>query len=63
LDYGLRRAPQAGIADLGQFLARWSGESHAFAVMEKRMFQDLQRRGVPMRLVTENAVRVLVARH
>ncbi len=30
--------------------------------MERTMFDDLKGRGVPMRLVAENAKRVLVAR-
>ncbi len=62
LDYGLRRAPDAGIADEEEFLRRWSPQSQAFAVMEKSMFDELKRRGVPMRLVVEDANRVLAAR-
>lgn len=62
LDYGLRKAPGAEIADVGEFLGRWSPPTQAFAVMEKTMFDDLKNRGVPMRLVAENVDRVLVAR-
>jgi 4-amino-4-deoxy-L-arabinose transferase-like glycosyltransferase len=62
LDYGLRRAPDAGIADEEEFLRRWSLQSQAFAVMEKSMFHDLQRRRVPLRLVVEDANHVLAAR-
>jgi 4-amino-4-deoxy-L-arabinose transferase-like glycosyltransferase len=62
LDYGLRRAPGAEIADVAEFVRRWSPPAQAFAVMEKTMFDDLKDRGVPMRLVAENAKRVLVAR-
>jgi 4-amino-4-deoxy-L-arabinose transferase-like glycosyltransferase len=62
LDYGLRKAPGAEIADVAEFLRRWSSPTQAFAVMEKNMFDDLKGRGVPMRLVAENAKRVLVAR-
>lgn len=62
LDYGLRKAPDAGIADEEEFLRRWSLQSQAFAVMEKSMFDDLKRRRVPMRLVVEDANRVLAAR-
>jgi hypothetical protein len=62
LDYGLRKAPGAEIADVAEFLRRWSAPSQAFAVMEKTMFDDLGRRGVPMRLVAANRNRVLVAR-
>jgi 4-amino-4-deoxy-L-arabinose transferase-like glycosyltransferase len=62
LDYGLRKAPGAEIADVAEFVRRWSSPAQAFAVMEKTMFNDLESRGVPMRLVAENAHRVLVAR-
>ena len=62
LDYGLRKAPGAEIADVAEFLRRWSAPAQAFAVMEKTMFDDLKDRGVPMRLVAQNAKRVLVAR-
>ena len=62
LDYGLRQAPGAEIADVAEFLRRWSSPSRAFAVMEKTMFDDLRKRGVPMRVVAQDLTRVLVAR-
>ena len=62
LDYGLRKAPDAEIADVAEFLRRWSPPAQAFAVMEKSMFDDLKNRGVPMRLVAHTWNRVLVAR-
>ena len=62
LDYGLRKAPAAEIADVAEFLRRWSPPAQAFAVMEKTMFDDLKQRGVPMRPVAATANRVLVAR-
>jgi 4-amino-4-deoxy-L-arabinose transferase-like glycosyltransferase len=62
LDYGLGMAPAAEIPDVAEFLRRWSSPAQAFAIMEKAMFDDLKIRGVPMRLVAQNANRVLVAR-
>ncbi|HME38244.1 MAG TPA: hypothetical protein VKG63_04700, partial [Steroidobacteraceae bacterium] len=62
LDYGLRKAPGAEIADVAEFLRLWSAPTRAFAVMEKSMFDDLKSRGVPMRLIAGNVHRVLVAR-
>jgi 4-amino-4-deoxy-L-arabinose transferase-like glycosyltransferase len=62
LDYGLRRTPDVEIPDVAEFLRRWSPPIRAFAVMEKSMFEDLKRRGVPMRPIAEDANRVLVAR-
>ena len=62
LDYGLRKAPRAEIADMAEFLRRWALGSRAFAVMERSMFDELKSQGVPMRLVAQDATRVLVAR-
>jgi 4-amino-4-deoxy-L-arabinose transferase-like glycosyltransferase len=62
LDYGLRKAPEAQIADMAEFLVRWSAQPKAFAVMEKNMFDELKGRGVPMRLLAQDVSRVLVAR-
>jgi len=62
LDFGLRHAPGAEIADVAEFVRQWSLQSRAFAVMEKTMFETLASRGVPMRLVAQNVTRVLVAR-
>jgi hypothetical protein len=62
LDYGLRKAPEAQIADMAAFLGRWSSNPKAFAVMEKDMFDDLNSRGVRMRLLARDVSRVVVAR-
>jgi 4-amino-4-deoxy-L-arabinose transferase-like glycosyltransferase len=62
LDYGLRKAPDAEIVDVAQFIRLWSAQTRAFAVMEKSMFDDLTRRGVPMRRLAQTVNRVLVAR-
>jgi 4-amino-4-deoxy-L-arabinose transferase-like glycosyltransferase len=62
LDYGLGKAPAAELPDVAEFLRRWSSPDQAFAIMEKAMFDELKNRGVPMRLVAQNANRVLVAR-
>jgi 4-amino-4-deoxy-L-arabinose transferase-like glycosyltransferase len=62
LDYGLGYDPGAELGSVAEFLARWSGDSDAYAVMEKPMYEDLKNRGVPMREVGRDAIRVLVAR-
>jgi len=62
LDYGLKRDPGAEIPTVTEFLERWTRESGAFAIMEKPMFDELKRRGVPMREVARDAGRVLAAR-
>ena len=62
LDYGLRQAPGGEIADIDEFLRLWQSQTRAFAVMDKRTFNNLKERGVPMRNVGENVAHVMVAR-
>ncbi len=62
LDYGLEQSPGAEIADQAEFLQLWSAAPSAFAVMEKSMFESFKQRAVPMRLIAQNADRVVVAR-
>jgi 4-amino-4-deoxy-L-arabinose transferase-like glycosyltransferase len=62
LDYGLRHDPDAEMANVADFVERWNMEATAYAVMEKTMFDDLTRRGLPMREVARDLNRVLVAR-
>jgi 4-amino-4-deoxy-L-arabinose transferase-like glycosyltransferase len=62
LDYGLRRAPGGEIADIDEFLRLWQSQTRAFAVMDKRTFNNFKERGVPMRNIAENVAHVMVAR-
>jgi 4-amino-4-deoxy-L-arabinose transferase-like glycosyltransferase len=61
LDFGLRTAPNAEI-DLAEFLPRWESQTRAYAVMDKKTFDNLKERGVPMRTVVRNVSHILVAR-
>jgi len=62
LDYGLRRAPNGEIADADEFLRLWDSQTRAYAVMDKRTFNNFKERGVPMRTVGQNVGQVMVAR-
>jgi 4-amino-4-deoxy-L-arabinose transferase-like glycosyltransferase len=62
LDYGLKKTPNAEIADLDEFISLWTAQSRAFAVMDIGTFKTLVERGVPMRNLGQNVQRVLVAR-
>jgi 4-amino-4-deoxy-L-arabinose transferase-like glycosyltransferase len=62
LDFGLRHDEQAGIRTVPEFVARWQDLPKGYAVMEIDMFDDLQRRGVPLREVARDVHRVLAAR-
>src|SRR5208337_4756568 len=58
LDYGLRYDPGAEMASVAEFIERWTDESDAYAVMEKALYVNLEKRGVPMREVGRDANRV-----
>jgi 4-amino-4-deoxy-L-arabinose transferase-like glycosyltransferase len=62
LDYGLNMNPAAEIPDLQSFIFKWRATPQGYAVMEKRLFQDLMDRGVPMREIAHDVNRVVVAR-
>ena len=62
LDYGLRRAPNGEIADVDEFLRLWDSQTRAYAVMDKRTFNNFKERGVPMQTVGQNVGQVMVAR-
>ncbi len=62
LEYGLQKSGMPALSSLEEFVTRWSTEANAYAVMRKSTFADLAARGVPMRIVGKNAVKVLVAR-
>jgi 4-amino-4-deoxy-L-arabinose transferase-like glycosyltransferase len=62
LDYGLRQAPDAEINEIEAFLRLWGSQTRAYAVMDKRTFNNFKERGVPMRTVGQTVEHVLVAR-
>jgi 4-amino-4-deoxy-L-arabinose transferase-like glycosyltransferase len=62
LDYGLKQAPNLGVADWDEFLGLWNAQSRAFAVMDNDTFRHFKERGVPMRIAGANLTHVLVAR-
>jgi 4-amino-4-deoxy-L-arabinose transferase-like glycosyltransferase len=62
LDYGLRQAPNGEIADVDEFLRLWDSQTRAYAVMDKRTFNNFKERGVPMRNIGENVGQVMVSR-
>ncbi len=62
LDYGLKYDPGAEWPSTTQFIEQWDRESLAYAVMERDMFDDLKRRGVPLHELSRDLHRVLAAR-
>jgi 4-amino-4-deoxy-L-arabinose transferase-like glycosyltransferase len=51
LDYGLQQEPERWIPDRAQFAARWLAHSDALAVMRPESYADLNRMGLPMRVI------------
>jgi 4-amino-4-deoxy-L-arabinose transferase-like glycosyltransferase len=62
LDYGLTKAPEREITDLAEFLDLWAKQSRAYAVMDRKTFEKLKEREVPMRIIGRNVDQVLVVR-
>ena len=59
---GLRMEPQKGIPTIGEFRERWRSDTHGYAVMPPREFQDALAVGMPMQVLARNARLVLVRR-
>ena len=51
LDFGLGQEPARWIADLNQFAARWRAAGDALAVIRPASYAELQRMGLPMRVI------------
>jgi 4-amino-4-deoxy-L-arabinose transferase-like glycosyltransferase len=61
LDFGLKQEPNLGIETREEFIARWSNGQKAIAILRPDIYADFQKRGVPMRVVAQDARRVVVA--
>jgi 4-amino-4-deoxy-L-arabinose transferase-like glycosyltransferase len=62
LDFGLQQEPQREIPTLEEFEARWRKDPKALAIMGPDVYQTLTARGLPMRLLYEDARRVIVSK-
>ena len=68
LDYGLRHPEAAdkdatpGFGSVAEFLPQWASAGNAFAIMDTEMVDEMTARGMPMRIVSRDVHRVLVAR-
>ncbi|HEV7431572.1 MAG TPA: glycosyltransferase family 39 protein, partial [Steroidobacteraceae bacterium] len=51
LDFGLAQQPERWISDLGQFALRWRAARDALAVIRPESYLQLQRMGLPMRVI------------
>jgi 4-amino-4-deoxy-L-arabinose transferase-like glycosyltransferase len=62
LDFGLQQQPELQIPTVGEFETRWRSDRKALAIMGPDVYRELKRSGLPMRLLSEDSRRVLVAR-
>jgi len=62
LDFGLQQEPGRWIADLAGFAARWRGEAAALAILSPESHAELQRMGLPMRVIYTGPSLVAVVR-
>lgn len=60
-EFGLKQEPQLWLPTREAFIAEWITGPKAIAITRPDVYADLQKRGVPMRLVTQDARRVVIA--
>jgi 4-amino-4-deoxy-L-arabinose transferase-like glycosyltransferase len=62
LDFGLKQQPELEIPTIEEFEARWRNDSKALAIIGPDVYRELAGRGLPMRLLAEDARRVIVSK-
>jgi 4-amino-4-deoxy-L-arabinose transferase-like glycosyltransferase len=62
LAFGLTQEPQLEIPTVEEFEARWRSDRKALAIMGPDIYRELTGRGLPMRLLSEDARRVIVSK-
>lgn len=62
LEFGIRREPEKWIADPATFQQRWMADGQAVALFRRSDFKHWSRLELPMRVIHEDARRVVVAR-
>jgi hypothetical protein len=62
LDFGLNQEPARWVPDLASFAARWLAETDALAIIRPGSYAELQRMGLPMRVIYTGSSLVAVVR-
>ncbi|MFL6579800.1 MAG: phospholipid carrier-dependent glycosyltransferase [Burkholderiales bacterium] len=62
LEFGLQQEPGLQIPTMSEFEARWRSDANALAIMGPDVYRDLSERALPMRLLYEDARRVIVSK-
>jgi 4-amino-4-deoxy-L-arabinose transferase-like glycosyltransferase len=61
LEFGLGLEPQLWLKTREEFIARWNNGQKALAITRPEIYADFQQRGVPMRVVAQDARRIVIA--
>lgn len=61
LDFGVCQQPELYLPTMDAFLSKWNGKQKALAILKPDMYKSFQQLRVPMRLVTQDPRRVVIA--
>ncbi|QDG70970.1 glycosyltransferase family 39 protein [Janthinobacterium tructae] len=63
--FGLKQQPELSIPSIEPFITQWTNDAnagvHDMAIISLNRYKELQQRGVPMRVIAEDARRMVVA--
>ena len=63
--FGLKQQPELSIPVLETFITQWTNDAktgvHSLAIISLDRYEDLKHRGIPMRVVAEDARRMIIA--
>ena len=63
--FGLQQQPELSIPKIETFITQWTNDAaagvHSLAIISLDRYEDLKHRGVPMRVVAEDARRMIIA--
>jgi 4-amino-4-deoxy-L-arabinose transferase-like glycosyltransferase len=60
LEFGLSQEPQRWIPNREDFIKQWTTGPKAVAITRPEIYADLQKRGIPMRVITQDGRRIAI---
>jgi hypothetical protein len=61
LEFGLQQEPHLWLPTREAFIEQWTKGPKGLAITRPEIFADLQKRGVPMRVVTQDSRRIVIS--
>jgi hypothetical protein len=61
MEFGLGLEPQLWLPTRGEFITRWQNGERALAITRPEIYAELQKQGLPMRLVAQDPRRIVIA--